>query len=456
MSKLSTTLNAIKSIADESSKLKKQELLKTHKTTPHVVNMMAWLANPLITSGIAKKKMDATVKSWNDQVIDKDILKFNVDEFLNWIYLNNTGSKAVINDVYAWILHQKSLDDEVDVEMLKAFVSKSYRVGMSAKSINSAIEEKRVPEWQVQLAFPYADKVKLFKKDALFSVTQKLDGIRCVFVAKNVGESFDIHAFARSGKEIEGLTELTNSAQILMSTIVKLDPIFKSGAIFDGELLAKNDSDMSTADLFQYTSKLIRTNGEKTDIEFNMFDLVPVTEFESGIFTQKYEIRRSYLDMLSNKANLINIVPTLGITTLAEVGKWANIANENAWEGVMLNHVDSLYKKSRSKELLKVKEMHTADLLVVGFKKAEEGAFKGILSAIVVQLDENNNVDVGSGFSSEQREYIWNHQEEFLNKVVEIQYFEVTTDRFNNKSLRFPVWKNVVRFDKTAEDVNLD
>lgn len=456
MTNLSTTLNAIKNIADESSKLKKKELLRSYKNTPYVVNMLAWLANPLITSGIAKKKMDATVKAWTNEALDDDdFLKFTIEELLNWIYLNNTGSRVVINSVYKWILKQKELDDNVDVDMLKAFVAKSYRVGMSAKSINEALGEKLVPEWQVQLAFPYADKLKLFKKDDKFAVTQKLDGIRCVFVAKKVGNVFDIHAFARSGKEIEGLTDLITGVQTLMSTITKLDPIFKEGAVFDGEILALNKNHLSTADLFQYTSKLIRTNGEKKGLEFNMFDLVPVTEFESGNFTQTYLNRRDYLNELENKVDVVNIVTQLGITTIDEISRWAALANENEWEGVMLNHVNSCYKKSRSKGLLKVKEMLTADLLVVGFKEAEEGAFKGTLSAIIVKLDENNTVDVGSGFTAEQRDYIWNHQDEYLGQVVEIQYFEVTTDRFDNKSLRFPVWKNIVRFDKTPDDVNL-
>lgn len=456
MTNLSTTLNAIKNIADESSKLKKKELLRSYKNTPYVVNMLAWLANPLITSGIAKKKMDAAVKNWKDEdIADESFLDFTIDKLLNWVYLNNTGSKMVINSVYKWILKQKELDDNVDVDMLKAFVAKSYRVGMSAKSINEALDEKLVPEWQVQLAFPYAEKLKLFKNDTKFAVTQKLDGIRCVFVAKKVGNTFDIHAFTRSGKEIEGLTELVTGVQTLMSTVTELNPLFKEGAVFDGEILALNENNLSTADLFQYTSKLIRTNGEKKGLEFNMFDLVPITEFESGNFTQTYLNRRGYLNELENKVDVVNIVAQLGITTIDEISTWAALANENEWEGVMLNHVNSFYKKSRSKGLLKVKEMHTADLLVVGFKEAEEGAFKGTLGAIIVKLDENNTVDVGSGFTAEQRKYIWDHKDEYLGQVVEIQYFEITNDRFGNMSLRFPVWKNIVRFDKTPDDVNL-
>ena len=105
MTNLSTTLNAIKNITNESSKLKKKELLRSYKNTPYVVNMLAWLANPLITSGIAKKKMDATVKAWKgEDIADESFLNLTIEELLNWIYLNNTGSRAVINSVYKWIL----------------------------------------------------------------------------------------------------------------------------------------------------------------------------------------------------------------------------------------------------------------------------------------------------------------------------------------------------------------
>lgn len=458
MTSLSTTLNHIKAIAEESSKNRKKELLAEYKDIPHLVDMIAWLTNPLITSGIAKKKMDKTTKLWSDDIeVSEFVLELSPVEFLEWLQSNNTGSQTVLNTTYAWILNQKELDSDVDVDMLKQFVAKSFRIGMSAKSINAALEQIIVPEWQVQLAFPYADKLKAFKHTDIFTITQKLDGIRCVFVVSiNPDGSENVQAFTRSGKEIVGLVDLVESVKSIFNSELKDLELFKEGVVLDGELLASNENNLSSADLFQYTSKLIRTSGEKRNIFYNMFDIVPLKEFEANNFTQPYSERRSILDSLIHKSELIIVVEKLGETTTDNISPWSALAAENEWEGVMLNHNDATYSKTRSKHLLKVKEMHTADLEVVGFKQSEEGAFKGSLGAIIVKLDEKNNVDVGSGFTKEQRDYIWNHQDEYLNKIVEIQYFEITTDRFGNKSMRFPVWLNRVRFDKTVDDTNID
>ena len=61
---------------------------------------------------------------------------------------------------------------------------------------------------------------------------------------------------------------------------------------------------------------------------------------------------------------------------------------------------------------------------------------------------------VGSGFTDEQRLYYWNNQQEIINQLVEIQYFEESKDKkTGDLSLRFPVFKRV-RDDK--DEVSYD
>ena len=66
---------------------------------------------------------------------------------------------------------------------------------------------------------------------------------------------------------------------------------------------------------------------------------------------------------------------------------------------------------------------------------------------------KGNTVGVGSGFSDFDREYIWNNQDQYLGKIAEIQYFEVTKDKTGTESLRFPVWKHL-RTDKTEPSLH--
>ena len=60
---------------------------------------------------------------------------------------------------------------------------------------------------------------------------------------------------------------------------------------------------------------------------------------------------------------------------------------------------------------------------------------------------------VGSGFTDADREYIWNHQEEYLGKIVEIQYFEESKNQDGGISMRFPVFKKL-RNDKSEPSYN--
>ena len=56
---------------------------------------------------------------------------------------------------------------------------------------------------------------------------------------------------------------------------------------------------------------------------------------------------------------------------------------------------------------------------------------------------KGNRVSVGSGWSLEQRRQYKEHPEELIGKTITVQYFEETTDKDGNISLRFPTCKFV-------------
>ena len=106
----------------------------------------------------------------------------------------------------------------------------------------------------------------------------------------------------------------------------------------------------------------------------------------------------------------------------------------------------------RSKDLLKVKKMHTCDIKCIGVEEGE-GKYAGVLGKIVCDY-KGFTLRVGSGFTDEQRLYYWNNQQEIVNQLVEIQYFEESKDKkTGDLSLRFPVFKRV-RDDK--DEVSYD
>jgi len=113
--------------------------------------------------------------------------------------------------------------------------------------------------------------------------------------------------------------------------------------------------------------------------------------------------------------------------------------------------LDKPYVCKRSDYILKVKVMDSCDLVVTDF---EEGTGKNVgkLGALIIDY-KGNKVGVGSGFTDYDREYIWNNQDEYLGRVVEIQYFEESKNQDGGISLRFPVFKGL-RIDKTKPSYN--
>ena len=72
-------------------------------------------------------------------------------------------------------------------------------------------------------------------------------------------------------------------------------------------------------------------------------------------------------------------------------------------EGLMLREPGSKYQIGRSATLLKVKSFHDAEATVVDHQ-AGSGRHKGRLGALVVQLADGTQFNVGTGFSDAQRE----------------------------------------------------
>ena len=123
-------------------------------------------------------------------------------------------------------------------------------------------------------------------------------------------------------------------------------------------------------------------------------------------------------------------------------------SKKGGWEGLMLRK-NTTYKGKRSTDILKVKQMFDEEYVVVDLendlhrvivdgKEIEEMMLKNVIIE-----HKGNRVQVGSGFSHEQRRYYFENPNEILGKQITVQYFEETTNKNGTHSLRFPVIKAV-------------
>jgi DNA ligase-1 len=110
------------------------------------------------------------------------------------------------------------------------------------------------------------------------------------------------------------------------------------------------------------------------------------------------------------------------------------------YEGIMIKDPAAGYKCKRSVAWLKLKPFIEVSLTVVA---VEEGTGKNVgrLGALVCEgIDDGRRivVNVGSGFTDDQRIDYWNNREKVVRKVSEVRADAITQNQDGTYSLRFP------------------
>ena len=110
------------------------------------------------------------------------------------------------------------------------------------------------------------------------------------------------------------------------------------------------------------------------------------------------------------------------------------------YEGIMLKDPTAPYECKRSAAWLKLKPFIEVSLGVIN---VEEGTGKnlGRLGALVCSGQDDGRditVNVGSGFSDDQRISFWSNRDSLLGQVVEVRADAVTQNQDGTFSLRFP------------------
>lgn len=419
-------LKIIRQIGDTPSRNEKEGILKKNKDNQLLLDILHFVFNPYIITGISTKKIN------KDTYLDHSIELNTIQEAMSYLKSNNTGRDIDIANVQHFIYrHDKELQD-----FYKAVFTKELKIGLTSSTLNKVYGKGFIKEFGVMLAKKFEDYRHKIKGN--FVITKKLDGNRLVIV-KDDGV---VKSFTRTGKQYDGLVEIE-------SDFINL-PI--DNIVFDGELIA--DVEGSTHEIYaETTSKARSKSSNKTGLVFHIFDYLPLDEFQNGKSKKSCIERKELLSSLFNEYDLPHckeVKPLYIGNDLSEVDNLMEFASSQGWEGVMVN-LDTPYVCKRTDTILKVKVMQTCDLKVIGFEEGT-GKYTGKLGALIVDY-KGNRVGVGSGFTDYDREYIWNNQSEYLNQIIEVQYFEESTNQDGGLSLRFPVYKRL-RLDKNKPSYN--
>lgn len=210
---------------------------------------------------------------------------------------------------------------------------------------------------------------------------------------------------------------------------------------FDGELIV---GDVYAKDVFQKTTSGVMSEEGTPDVKFYVFDLWSMCgDYEN----RQYYLHNTFYDN-GNNANVVLLKSTY-VTNIEQLDEYLEQERVKGGEGLILRSPSGKYKHGRSttKEqyAVKIKFFKQDEFEVVGFTErmhntnestidelgyterssAKDGLLPmNTLGSIILRYGESE-FKCGTGFNDNQRQEIWDNQDEYLGKLASIRYMEV-------------------------------
>jgi DNA ligase-1 len=220
--------------------------------------------------------------------------------------------------------------------------------------------------------------------------------------------------------------------------------------VFDGELIIRTSTgkpDRKASNGF-YTKAVRGTISEEEAIRFNieLWDIIPLDEFNSGTGTVPYEDRLKRI-MNIKFSPMVSVLESKKCSTLAECIKFYEKMRAEGEEGSIIKVANAVWQDGRGKNAIKLKAEETADLLCIGTEEGS-GKYTGMIGNLVcVTSCRKLSVNPGTGLNDNDRARDPSY---FVGNIIEIGYNEVIKSKGKETySLFLPVYKQV-RLDKTV------
>jgi DNA ligase-1 len=343
--------------------------------------------------------------------------------------LNNrvcTGHTAIAN------VNRFVHENFIYKDLIFNIIDRNLKTRSTASMINK-VKPGLIPTFDVALAKAFDEKTqkKVIWEDRWF-VSRKLDGVRCLTVIDASGEP---KFFSRQGKEFLTLDNLKTDIKALGL----------KNTVLDGEVCIVDEN--GDEDFAGIIKEIKRKDHTIATPFYWMFDMLDMQDFNSKTSEVTFGQRIADLNALFNTSKLIGVLEQK-IGNDQVFSEMMAESKAGGWEGLMLRK-DSTYKGKRSNEILKVKQMHDEEYIVVDLENDVHRVIvdgseveEEMLKNVIIE-HKGNRVHVGSGFSHEQRRHYFANPNEILGKQITVQYFEESQSKSGEYSLRFPVIKAV-------------
>lgn len=456
--------DCLDTIQTTSGKLAKESLLRKYgETYEGFKDIMKFIYDPYFTTGLKQAKLDNTL----------DILQGceKVEDIMVYLRENNTGTSeaaAVANGfIYA-------SEDPNWQWAATGLVTKDLQLGVSVTTLNNVYGKGFIPKIGIMRGMLCPDDAY-----GWFLVTEKIDGNRRLIMNKETG----VEIYTRSGKRDSGLVDIEK----------EVAEHLPKGFVFDCECVAEG-AFADSIELRQASASILnRRNQKRTGVHALCFDMIKQSDYDAGIskmnalgrktmaaatfgdyesiktlthiaelIQDDYHVNTGKTINLSNSVNAlwgayrrpkvckhISVLPILGYARDKKDGiELAKPIWDVNGEGVMMVAYQSPYEVNPNprKTLLKIKMLKEFECQCTGVFEGDN-KYAGSLGGIFIDYADADGkhwkVGVGTGFTDVDRQYYWEHPEDIVGQIVEIDSFGESTNGQGGKSLNCPVFKRI-------------
>lgn len=437
----------IKKLNESDSRLHKEDVLKQalEAATLGSVNSQVFLGltkacyNPFVTFGVRKVPDTVGVTGaenpWSD--FNELLVKLTKRELTG-----NAAHDAIEEMAYRF-------DSEEWNTFCAPVIRRDLRAGISDKTINKICKktEYEIPIFGCQLATNSEGRPEM---KGIKRLEPKLDGVRVLMVViyNDAGEVITT-CYSRNGKIFENFFHIEkqvheNFTKLVRTIKNRYGSDFTKGFVLDGEVIGN-----SFQELMRQARR--KENVQAEDSVFNIFDIIGLDDFRRGHWntqlSKRIEILEGMRPVIDNMPN-VELLPHImvDLDTAAgrdQLNRYAKDQVNAGFEGIMIKDTNAPYECKRNTFWMKWKPVVDFDLTVIGI---EEGTGKNIgrMGALVCEgVDDGKHitVNVGSGYTDEERQSYWDDKSSVIGRTAVVMADAITQNQDGSYSLRFPRFK---------------
>ena len=327
--------------------------------------------------------------------------------------LSGNAAKLAVTDMLM------TIGDERERRAFLAMLNRNLDCGVDVSTVNKAVKGA-IEKFAVMLSHPF-DPMRV-KKWPVF-IEPKYDGVRVI--AKVTREGV-VQTLSRSGKEFTAFDSLKEDiSKIGLEIFAKQVAVGNCTAIFlDGEV---------TSGSFNETvSSARKKDTDDKDAIYHVFDAFALADGVYFSIGENAEERREVISRYIGKDGRVRLIQRLIASNESEVNNITSAWMNMGLEGSIVKLREGEYQFKRSYNWMKIKAEETIDVKVIGFFEGL-GKYQNQLGGFIVDVD-GVSVNIGGGFTDEQRKEFWELRESMPGRMIEVEYHQKTPDG----SLRHP------------------